>query len=317
MKTLLAVLLAVCCAIVARTETLPAKYTETITAKSGARLSFDMVLIPGGTFLMGSPDTEAGRKEHEGPQRPARVSPFYLCTTETTMELFLAYYAESTVGKKAAEDGDEWPAEGEPAPKGVDGVTGPTVVYGDMTMGYGKDYPAFGMSWLNATTFCKWLSEKTGKKYRLPTEAEWEYAARAGTTTPLGECNGPEQLAEVAWFRDNSNGEPHPVAKKKPNAWGLYDMRGNVNEWVLDFYAPDAYRQGDGRSELANPTGPVTGAVNVARGGCHGSQWEELRSAARAFKEKGWHMHDPQMPKSKWWLPQMDIIGFRVACTAE
>lgn len=317
MKTVLAVLLVVCCAIVARAETLPAKYTETVTTKSGAKLSFDMVLVPGGAFLMGSPDTEAGRKEHEGPQHSVRVNPFYLCTTETTMELFLAYYAEMTAGKKAANDEDEWTMENPPVSNGVDGVTGPTVVYGDMTMGFGKNYPAFGMSWLNAMTFCKWLSEKTGKKYRLPTEAEWEYAARAGTATPLGDCNGPEQLPEVAWFKDNSNDEPHPVGKKKPNAWGLYDMRGNVNEWVLDFYAPDAYRLGDGKTELVNPTGPATGAVNVARGGCHGSSWEELRSAARAFKEKGWHMHDPQMPKSKWWLPQMDIIGFRVACAAE
>jgi len=292
------------------------KYTENVTTKTGAKVSFDMVPIPGGTFMMGSPATEAGRKEHEGPQRRVRLSPFYLCTTETTMELFLAYYAEMTADKKTAAEGEDAPMEQSAAPAGVDGVTGPTVVYGDMTMGFGKNYPAFGMSWLNAVTFCKWLSEKTGKKYRLPTEAEWEYAARAGTTTPLGECNGPEQLSDVAWFKKNSDGEPHSVAKKKPNAWGLYDMRGNVMEWVLDFYAPDAYRQG-GENELANPTGPKTGEVNVARGGCHGGQPEDLRSAARAFKEKGWHMHDPQMPKSKWWLPQMDIIGFRVACTAE
>ncbi|MBM3860141.1 MAG: formylglycine-generating enzyme family protein [Verrucomicrobia bacterium] len=295
----------------------PPKYTENVTTKAGAKLSFDMVLIPGGSFTMGSPATEAGRKDHEGPQRKVQVSPFYLCTTETTIELFLSYYTELTAGKKKAEEGEDTAMNDSGMSADVDGVTGPTVVYGDMTMGFGKDYPAFGMSWINAVTFCKWLSEKTGKKYRLPTEAEWEYAARAGTATPFGECNGPEQLTDVAWFKTNSKGEPHPVGKKKPNPWGLFDMRGNVNEWVHDFYAPDAYREGAGETPLANPTGPKTGEVNVARGGSHSSPPDELRSAARAFKEKGWHMNDPQMPKSRWWLPQIDIIGFRVACSPE
>jgi len=292
----------------------PARYTETVTTKAGAKLSFDMILIPGGTFLMGSPPSEAGRAEHEGPQRRVRVSPFYLCTTETRMDLFLAYYTEVTAGKKSHAEGEE-PAEESSASANVDGVTGPTVVYGDMTMGYGKEYPAIGMSWTNAVTFCKWLSEKTGRKYRLPTEAEWEYAARAGTTTPFGEVDSAEKLTEVAWFKPNSNGEPHPVGRKKPNAWGLYDMRGNVWEWVWDLYAPDAYQQC--ANQLENPTGPATGADHVVRGGCHSSSWEELRSAARSTKDKGWHMNDPQMPKSKWWFPQIDVIGFRVARSVE
>jgi formylglycine-generating enzyme required for sulfatase activity len=294
-----------------------AKYTETVNTKTGAKITFEMLLVPGGTFTMGSPATETGRKEHEGPQRRVRLNRFYLCATETRMELFLAYYGEVTAGKKTRAEGEEAPPEGSAAPDGVDGVSGPTVVYGDMTMGFGKDYPAFGMSWTNAVYFCKWLSEKTGKKYRLPTEAEWEYAARAGSTTPLGECAGPEKLSEIAWFKTNSDDEPHPVAKKKPNAWGFFDMRGNVMEWVWDFYAADGYQQTASVAELVNPTGPKTGEIHVARGGCHGSSWEDLRCAARARHEKGWHMHDPQMPKSKWWLPQMDIIGFRVACTPE
>ncbi|MCX7886465.1 MAG: formylglycine-generating enzyme family protein [Verrucomicrobiae bacterium] len=294
---------------------LPPKYTETVTTKAGEKYSFEMVLIPGGSFLMGSPPDEPGRQPHEGPQRKVRLNPFYLCTTETRLDLFLGYYTEVTAGKKKAAEDQAPDSSASQTSTDVDGVTGPTVVYGDVSMGYGKDYPAIGMSWLNADYFCKWLSEKTGKKYRLPTEAEWEYAARAGTTTPWGESKNPEELAEVAWFKKNSNSQPHPVGKKKPNAWGLYDMRGNVWEWVADWYAPDAYKQTAPTEELLNPTGPKTGKVNVVRGGCYGSPPEELRSAARGYKDEGWHMNDPQMPRSKWWFPQIDVIGFRVACS--
>ena len=144
-----------------------------------------MVLIPGGTFTMGSPAGEADRAEHEGPQRQVQVNPFYLCTTEITLELFLAYYQETghrQEGVRRERGGPEDEAENA---AGVNAITGPTPVYGDMTMGYSKKHPAIGGTWHNATTFCRWLSQKTGKKYRLPTEAEWEYAARAGSTSAV------------------------------------------------------------------------------------------------------------------------------------
>jgi len=285
------------------------KFTETITAKDGSKLSLDMVLIPGGTFTMGSPAEEADRAENEGPQRQVQVIPFYLCTTETTIELFLAYYQETGSAKKDFVESEATKKEEEAKTK-VNAITGPTPVYGDMTMGYSKKHPAIGATWFNATTFCRWLSQKTGKKYRLPTEAEWEYAARAGSTKVFGVSDTADGLKDYAWFTDNGNMEPHAVGTKKPNAWGLYDMQGNVREWVEDFYSPTAYTL----DPKANPAGPAEGKVHVARGGFYDSPAGELRPAARAFEEEWWRMNDPQIPKSKWWLPQLDSIGFRVAC---
>ncbi|MCJ7674297.1 MAG: formylglycine-generating enzyme family protein [Sedimentisphaerales bacterium] len=286
-------------------------HIETVTSKSGEKISFEMVLVPGGTFVMGSPQNEPGHKDDEGPQHEVRVAPFYICPTETTLELFLAYY-EEMVGAKgkdtAAEQADT---------NDLDAITGPTPVYGDLTMGYGKKHPAIGMTWHNAMTFCRWLSIKTGRKYRLPTEAEWEYACRAATTNVFGFGNDPNQLKDYVWYKANSEGEPHEVAKKKPNAWGLYDMLGNVREWVYDFYSPTAYTEVTKKSPTVNPTGPKSGEVHIARGGTYDSSIEELRCAARTFEEKWWRMGDPQIPKSKWWLPQMDFIGFRVATSID
>jgi formylglycine-generating enzyme required for sulfatase activity len=170
-----------------------------------------------------------------------------------------------------------------------------------------------GMTWHNAMTFCRWLSKKTGKVYRLPTESEWEYACRAGTTNVFGFGNAPEKIGDFAWYEATADSENSEVGKKKTNAWGLYDMSGNVREWVYDFYSPTAYKEAARKSPAVNPKGPKTGKVHVARGGDYNSSVEELRCAARAFEEKWWRSGDPQIPKSKWWLPEMDFIGFRVA----
>jgi len=290
---------------------LPKGYTETVTSKSGEKISFEMVLVPGGTFVMGSPKDEPGRRDDEGPQYKVRIDPFYLCTTETTIELFLAYYEEMVTAKRqdtAVEEGDR---------NDLDAVTGPTPVYGDLTMGYGKKHAAIGVTWHNAVTFCEWLSRKTGRKYRLPTEAEWEYACRAGTTNIFGFGNDPNQFADYAWYEANSDGEPHEVGKKKPNAWGLYDMWGNVREWVYDFYSPIVYREAARQNPSVNPRGPAGGEVHAARGGDYNSAIKYLRCAARDYEDKWWRSGDPQMPKSKWWLPQMDFIGFRVATSID
>jgi len=307
----------------------PKRYTETITTKDGEKVPFEMVLIPGGSpvrdpqagFLMGSPAGRPGHQDNEGPQHEVRLAPFYLCTTETTLELFLAYYQETVTAKKDFVTVQRTKKDAEQASRDdVDAITGPTPVYGDLTMGYGKKHPAMGMTWHNAMTFCRWLSRKSGRgprsagaKYRLPTEAEWEYACRAGTTNVFGFGNDPNRLADFAWYEDNSDGETNEVARKKPNAWGLYDMSGNVCEWVYDFYSPTAYKEAAGKTPAVNPEGPKTGKVHVARGGDYSSSIEELRCAARAFEEQWWRSGDPQIPKSKWWLPQMDFIGFRVA----
>ena len=203
LRVLAVVLLIGFCAGPAFSADSPAKkYAETVTTKGGDTIAFDMVLIPAGKFQMGSPDAEAGRKPDEGPQRQVQLNAFYLCTTETTLELFLTYYDEMVTARvEAAQAATASEAEGKP----VDGVTGPTPVYGNVTMGYDKKHPAIGATWNNATTFCKWLSKKTGKPYRLPTEAEWEYACRAGTTTAYFFGDDPAQLGDYAWFKDNSD----------------------------------------------------------------------------------------------------------------
>jgi len=290
------------------------KYTETVTSKTGEKISFDMVLIPAGTFQMGSPASEADRKEDEGPQHEVRLDSFYLCTTETTIELFMAYYQETVSAKKDFITTEQQQKKDDSE---VDAITGPTPVYGDMTMGYENQHPAMGMTWHNAMTFCRWLSKKTGKEYRLPTEAEWEYACRAGSTSAFCFGDDPEKLKEAAWYQQTADSETSAVGKKKPNAWGLYDMSGNVREWVFDFYSPDAYKQAAEKTPAVNPKGPETGQVHVARGGDYSCLPKELRCAARAFELKWWRSGDPQIPKSIWWLPEMDIIGFRVACTVK
>ncbi len=312
-KLIRIVVAVVCLGILTKTEAkasqskLPKKYTETVTTKTGEKMSFDMVLIPGGTFLMGSPESEPGHKEDEGPQHQVRLDSFYLCTTEVTIQLFMAYYVETVTGKKDFITTDEEKKDD------VDAVTGPTPVYGDMTMGYDEKHPAMGMTWYNAMAFCRWLSEKTGKQYRLPTEAEWEYASRAGSTSTFGVGDDPEKVKDYAWYDDNADSETSQIGKKKPNAWGLYDMSGNVREWVYDFYSPMAYKEAAKQTPAVNPKGPKTGKVHVARGGDYSSPAEDLRSAARSFEEPWWRSGDPQIPKSKWWLPQMEFIGLRVA----
>jgi formylglycine-generating enzyme required for sulfatase activity len=280
----------------------PAKnYTETFTDNRGEKLRFDMVLIAGGESVMGSKKNEPGHQSHEAPAHKVAVEPFYLCTTETTLSLFLSYYLETNKAKASHQA-----ALGENA---VDAISGPTPVFGDLSMGYSKQNPAIGVTWHNAVNFCKWLSKKTGKTYRLPTEAEWEYAARAGGGGPFGSGHHAANPDEFAWFADNSDGEPHPVAQKKPNAWGLYDMSGNVREWVSDFYDPAGYEKADG---------PDSGRqVHVVRGGDYDSDPNELRCAARGFEEEWWRDGDPQIPKSIWWLPEIDVIGFRLARSVE
>lgn len=318
----------------------PAAYIETVKTQNDAEISFRMVPIPGGTFMMGSPDNEPNRKDDEGPQHEVRVDPFYMCWTETTIELFMAYYQETVSAKRDFIETQEAKKDAEKA-GGVDAISGPTPVYGDLSMGYAPRHPAIGMTWHNADNFCKWLSRKTGKKYRLPTEAEWEYAARAGTSNAFGLPGDPEEqksyvvtvhgdretlvgvvttdhiMKDYAWYEATAESETNEVGKKKRSAFGLYDMAGNVREWVSDFYSPTAYAEAAKNNPAVNPKGPKTGELHVARGGDYSSSLAELRCASRHFEQTWWRMGDPQIPKSIWWLPEMDIIGFRVARSIE
>ena len=158
--------------------------------------------------------------------------------------------------------------------------------------------------------YCKWLYNSTGIFYRLPTEAEWEYACRAGESTD------PINLNEYAYFKDNSGSKFHKVAQLKPNAWGLYDMLGNVSEWTLDQYNAGAYQKLLDKTK--NPTTPVASRhPRVTRGGSYLDDAKELRCANRIPSSADWNKRDPQIPKSRWWLTDGMGVGFRIVRPAQ
>jgi formylglycine-generating enzyme required for sulfatase activity len=272
-------------------------------------ISFEMVPIPGGTFTMGSPETEENRNEDEGPQHQVTISPFWMGRHEVTWDEYDTWRTEldrqrRNLMRRIADDVD----------KTADAVTRPTTEYTDMTFGMGHDgYPAISMTQLAAKFYCHWLSQKTGHYYRLPTEAEWEYACRAGTTTAYSFGDDPDDLDEYAWYYDNSDEAYHKVGLKKPNPWGLHDMHGNVAEWCLDQYFPDFYAQFAGDEPAVNPLAvPSTLYPRVVRGGSWFDDPEMLRSAAREKSDPSWKVRDPQLPKSMWYHTDADFVGFRL-----
>ncbi len=289
----------------ATTEAEMKPYTDVI---GNTDVLFDMVPIPGGKFVMGSPDSEPGHKSDEAPQHEVEIDPFWMGKCEVTWNQYEIWtfsldIQRRQVNKLVASDLD----------KNADAVTKPTKPYTDMTFGMGKDgYPAICMTQLAAKTYCKWLSQKTGRYYRLPTEAEWEYACRAGTKTAYSFGDDPAMLGEYAWYFENSNDAYHKVGMKKPNPWGLYDMHGNVAEWTLDHYTPDGYKEFAGKT-VKNPLViPKTVYPHAVRGGSWSDDPELLRSAARVGSHKEWKQQDPQIPQSIWYFTDATFLGFRV-----
>ncbi len=287
-------------------------YRQTIP---DSQVTFDLIPVPGGTFRMGSPADEKGRADHEGPPIEVTVSPFWMARCEVT-------WAEY----------DLWNTDASrPQSKKPDGLSRPTPPYMDMTFTMGRDgFPAICMSHVAARQYCAWLSQKTGRFYRLPTEAEWEYACRAGSATPFSHGADASQLGDYAWFAGNSArvlepGAPpapayHPVGSKKPNAFGLHDLHGNVAEWVADAWLPDAYAEANGKAPRRDPffapkpddRGRPVRFPHVARGGSWRDEPNALRSASRQSSEPAWNQRDPQIPKSWWYLTDGQHIGFRV-----
>jgi formylglycine-generating enzyme required for sulfatase activity len=281
-----------------------------------ANKEFKMVAIKGGEFTVGSPAEEVGRKEDEGPQVKVKIDPFWMAACETTWDLYMPYMITPEARYK---DG----AKKQPSPTDtdVDAVSSPTTPYTDMTFGLGQDgFPAISMTEHAANKFCEWLSAQTGDYYRLPTEAEWEYAARAGTTTAYYFGDDASQLPEYAWFKENSDPEGKgingtmPVGLKKPNAWGLFDMLGNVNEWTIDQHAADHYANLLAKGQPAlNPINlPTTQYPRVVRGGGFASAPEKCRVAIRRASVEAWKKQDPQLPKSIWYHTDAQFLGFRV-----
>ena len=193
----------------------------------------------------------------------------------------------------------------------VDGVSKPTEPYTDMTFGMGYEgYPAVNITHYSATKFCKWLSMITGNYYRLPTEAEWEYACRAGSSTKYYFGNDISKISEYAWHKNNSSKKYQKVGQKKPNQWGLYDMLGNVSEWVADSYKEDISKS---TRKKTNPFIYNKGKYpKVYRGGSWLDDPEKMTSDKRYFSDKLLQRRDPQIPKSKWWNTDAPNIGFRI-----
>jgi len=235
----------------------PLKGEKSLTLKLADGVEMRLVLIPAGKFKMGSPANEKGRDKDEGPQRAVTISkPFYMNVCEVTQAQYNAVMGANPSGFK------------------------------------GANRPVEQVSWNDAVTFSKKVSQKTGRTVSLPTEAEWEYACRAGTTTCFSFGADDKDLGDYAWYRKNSGGKTHPVGQKKPNAWGLYDMHGNVWEWCSDWYAKSYAKLVD-----KDPRGPKFGFKRVLRGGSWNFNAALCRSARRT-----------------WWYParRFNYFGFRV-----
>ena len=286
-------------------ETQMKPYTGKI---AGTEVTFEMLPIKGGNYLMGTGEGERGRKPDEGPQHKVAVQPFWMGKCEVTWneyELFMYPEEEKKVRASRNYDPSQFP--------GADAVSRPTSPYVEMSFGMGKDgFPAISMTQHAASKYCQWLSAKTGQFYRLPTEAEWEYACRAGTTTTYSFGDDANELGDYAWYAKNSDFKYQKVGKRKPNPWGLHDMHGNVLEWTLDQYDEDYFKQfaiGVTQSPWNRITAPYP---HSARGGSWDDNPEKLRSGARRGSNKTWKIQDPQLPKSIWYHTDAQFLGFRV-----
>ncbi len=280
-------------------------YAENIP---GSDIHIEMVPINGGTFLMGSSANEEGRNNDEGPQKQVKVNSFWMGTYEITWEQYSLFLDERPENIKAREvllnDGSKHV---------VDGVSTATPMYIDMSFGMGrKGFPAVNMTQYAAMMYGRWLYTKTGHFYRLPTEAEWEYACRAGTSTAYHFGTDEKELDRYAWFKQNSEKGYNKVGTKAPNAYGLYDMHGNVAEWTADQYNGDYFKKLK-RSPADNPyLKPTTLYPRTVRGGSWMDSGTDLRSASRLASSNSWKIRDPQMPKSIWWLTEAPFVGFRL-----
>ncbi len=286
-----------------------ADFTERIP---GTRVSFGMRAIPAGSFTMGSSGSEPLREANEGPQREVSVGRFFMGETEVTWDMYWAFLSE-TMSEGRIPPEEIFARNADPD---VDAISGPTPPFGNPEQGWGGGQrPAITMTYYSAEIFCRWLSRKTGKTYRLPTEAEWEWAARGGTDTPYFFEGSPRKYSSRGvWnsifgadttvintyvvYDRNSGGRTAEPARVKPNPFGLRNMTGNVWEYTSDWYS------GDGIA-------PET--EHVVRGGTYADDASGVRSAVRApTRHELWLRTDPQQPKSIWWYSDVKAVGFRV-----
>jgi formylglycine-generating enzyme required for sulfatase activity len=278
----------------AQTDTSFKAYEQSI---SGSTLKFKMVPINGGSFTMGSPDNEAGRDADEGPQKKFTISPFWMGAFEVTHDEFDIFFKDANTSQNI----------------NADAITRPSPQYVDLSWDMGREggFPVNSMQQRTAVMYCKWLYNKTGIFYRLPTEAEWEYACRSGSSSKYFFGDNENDLEKYAWYSKNSNAAYHKVGQLKPNAFGLYDILGNVAEWVMDQYDEKYFtktKDGETDPELK----PISRHPRLLKGGSYVDEAVELRCANRTMWLAEWNKRDPQIPKSKWWLTDAPFAGFRL-----
>ena len=269
----------------------------------GTEIEFEMIPIPGGTFQLVSPEDESDRTEAEGPQKTISIEPFWIGKYEVTWDEYKRYMELHDIFKGF----ESFQMRAVKDIHGPDVVTAPSNLY-DPTFTYsageGPREPAATMTQFAAKHYTKWLSILCEDFYRLPSEAEWEYAARAGTDTPYFFGDDPDELEDYAWFEANSDELRHDVGELKPTPWGLYDIYGNVAEWTLDAYTPEGYGfiKNDQATAGEAIRWPEKEYPLVARGGSFEMTAAECRSAARlGSDDEAWKADDPNVPKSPWW----------------
>ncbi|MCK5137598.1 MAG: SUMF1/EgtB/PvdO family nonheme iron enzyme [Bacteroidales bacterium] len=292
----------------------------------GSAVSFEMVAIHGGSYVIGSPEDEPFRRDSEGPLKEVSVSPFFMGKIEVTWNEYLAFFKQTGAQGKTADAYLNSPSGD------VDAISGPTPPWGAPDQGWGTNkLPAITMTHHAAVVYCQWLSKVSGKHYRLPTEAEWEYAARGGTSTPYFFEGDPKRYTRQGLrnkvfgtdtsiinsyisYIENSRGKTINPGTKRENPFGLEHMLGNVAEFCADWYVEDVYAQYP-NGVVKDPTGPPAGEEHVIRGGSFRDGGDNLRCASRdVTRTTTWLRTDPQIPKSIWWYSDCNYVGFRVVC---
>jgi formylglycine-generating enzyme required for sulfatase activity len=281
----------------------------------GTDVLYRMQPIPGGKVLVGSPAGEAGRQADEGPQFEVVIEPFWMAEHEVTWAEYKQYMAMHDALKELYLK----ELRKVPDPDNELIVTAPSNLY-EPTFTFKKGaephQPAVTMSQFAAKQYTKWLSGISNQFLRLPSEAEWEYACRAGAKTAYYFGDDPKMLGDYAWYYDNSGEKMNLVAQKKPNAWGLYDMHGNVGEWVLDQYIQDGYKAHAGKTITAAAAiaWPTKLFPRVVKGGGWDADADKCRTAARRKSDDdAWRTNDPNLPQSPWWFTEEEAlsVGFR------
>ncbi len=265
-------------------------YSEKIP---NSELSIEMIFIQGGEYSMGNKNSNVN----------TQISSFWMSKYEITWEIYNLFMEFDQSNKL------EYIIDGDTIK--VDGISKPTTPYTDMTFGMGYEgFPAVNMTHFAASKFCKWLSLITGNYYRLPTEAEWEYACRSGTSSDYYYGDDISLIDEYSWNKNNSDNSYQRVGQKIPNKWGLHDMLGNVSEWVADSYDDNIFKSKKLKkdpfifSESKYP--------KVYRGGSWNDEPSSLLTHKRFYSDNSLQKRDPQIPKSQWWNTDAPNIGFRI-----